>query len=109
MKRSNLETMMNTREENVAPAMGETEDSKQCREDLEWARQWRQGDARCPSCGGSEFCIPDCRYEDQARYESFRCISCSARWKVELRETALVVVRDDIGSDDEWIELDQFD
>jgi hypothetical protein len=100
---------MNTQEENVAAPMRETEKSEQRGRDLEWARQWRDGEAQCPSCGGTEFGIPDCKYEENARYETFGCISCSARWKVELRETALVVVRDDVGGDDEWIELDQFD
>jgi hypothetical protein len=103
---------MNTQDENIAAATREADASVQRQQvrrgDLEWARQWREGEAQCPCCGGSEFGIPDVKYEDHARYETFRCISCSAHWKVELRETALVVVRDDIDNEDEWIELDQF-
>jgi hypothetical protein len=100
---------MNTREENVAVAMREAENSERRRGELEWARQWREGNALCPSCSGTEFGIPDAKYEDHARYESFCCLSCSARWKVELRETALAVERDAIDGDGEWIELDQFE
>lgn len=104
---------MNTREENVAEAMREEQaiaEKKELRQrDLKWAQRWHGGDARCPNCGGTDFGIPDAKYEDQARYESFRCLSCSAFWKVELRETALVVLHDEDQNDDDWIELETFE
>jgi len=105
---------MNTREENVASAMREEQESAEKAEvhqrDSKWATEWFEGHARCPSCGGTDFGIPDAKYEDQARYESFSCLSCSARWKVELRESALVVIReDDEGGDDKWIEREELE
>lgn len=78
------------------------------RGDLRWAQEWCEGQARCPNCSAMEFGIPDAKYEDHARYETFSCLSCSAHWKVELRETALAVLRDD-DVDHDWIELDTFD
>ena len=102
---------MNTREENVAAAMREAQEIAEREQvrlrDLKWAERWYQGDARCPRCGGTDFGIPDAKYEERARYESFCCISCSTRWRVELRETALIVLDD--GRDDDWIELEMFE
>ena len=74
---------------------------------LEWARRWREGDARCPRCTGTDFELVDFRAEGQMRYETLRCkaAACRASWKVEFREAALAVLEDNIGSEGIWIEL----
>jgi len=101
--------IMNTREENVASAMREAEQSEQTKQirrgNLEWAKNWRDGDAKCPCCGGIEFDIVDVESEGRLRYETFRCKAetCLVHWKVEFREAAVVV----IDGEDDWIELDE--
>lgn len=102
---------MNTREENVSAVMREDQDIQVQHElrgaDLKWAEQWRNGNGQCPRCGGSEFDLVDVNSEGRMRYETLRCKSyaCGAHWKVEFRETALSVLRDDGEADGEWIEL----
>jgi hypothetical protein len=78
---------------------------------VEWARQWHNGNVRCPRCTLDEFDLVDVQSEGQMRYETFRCnaTACGARWKVEFRETALAVLRDDLVSEDDWIELQSLD
>jgi hypothetical protein len=100
---------MSTREENVAAAMREADDSEHKQQvrngNIEWARQWRDGNAKCPYCAGTEFDIVDVDSEGRLRYETFKCKveTCAAPWKVEFREVALVVV----DGEDNWIEFDQ--
>jgi hypothetical protein len=98
---------MNTPEENVLAAMREEQETQRKQElhrgDLAWAQQWHDGWTRCPSCGGTDFRVVDLEAEAQLRYEGHSCNSCGARWKVEFRETALVVLRED--SEDDWIDL----
>ena len=110
---NNLEsTAVNTREENAAAVAHKAQEipEKQGvrRAQLLWAREWHEGEARCPICGGTEFGIPDVKHEDHARYESFRCKSCSAEWSVQFSEAAVAVGRED-DADGDWIELEMFD
>jgi hypothetical protein len=103
------EHLMNTREENVAAAMREeqeiAEQQELRRHDLKWAQEWCDGEAHCPRCGGSDFHVVDENSEGRVRYETLRCKTdpCGARWQVEFRETALVILRDD--GEDDWIEF----
>lgn len=98
---------MNTREENVAEVLREADEIERKRKlrstDLEWARAWHDGCARCPRCGCTEFGLVDFEADAGVRYESHGCEGCGARWKVEFREAALVVLREDEEAD--WIEL----
>ncbi len=106
---------MSTREENIGAAAREGQEMQDQQEvrrgDLKWAREWRDGNARCPYCAGTEFDIVDLNAEGRMRYETFRCKTnaCKARWKVEYRETALILLRDDADCEDDWIELEIFD
>lgn len=81
------------------------------RGDLKWAREWRDGNARCPCCAGTEFDIVDLNADGHMRYETFKCETeaCGARWKVEFRESALSLLRDGADGDGGWIELQIFD
>ncbi len=74
---------------------------------LEWAKQWRAGNAQCPWCGIAEFDLVDNQSDGRMRYETFACKaeSCRARWKVEFQEVALVVLRGDVVNGEDWIEL----
>lgn len=76
---------------------------------LEWARQWSDGNARCPICRRDDFYLLDVRAEGQLRYETLRCKACDACWKVEFREAAVVVLGGDDGARDNWIELKSLD
>ena len=100
---------MNTREENVDEMMREANEIERKqqfrRADLEWALQWHNGCAHCPSCRGTEFSLADLASEGQLRYKTMSCKTCGARWKVAYRESAVVIVRDQVDQDDEWIEL----
>ena len=71
---------------------------------IEWARQWSDGHARCPICGRDDFYLVDVRADAQLRYETLKCKACDARWKVEFREAAILVLE---GEDDRdnWIDL----
>jgi hypothetical protein len=100
---------MNTREENVAEMKREADEIERKqqvrRADLDWARQWHDGCARCPTCGRTELGVVDLEAEGQLRYESMSCKGCGARWKVEYRESAVAILREDTDHDDDWIEL----
>jgi hypothetical protein len=106
---------MNTREESVAAAMREAqakqERQKVRRDDVNWAREWHDGNSHCPRCTGTECDIVDLESEGRMHYETFRCRTdaCGARWKVESREAALSFLHDDGDRKDDWIELEMFD
>lgn len=99
---------MNVREEMGAKAPGEAPGAEEReamrRRALLWARRWREGDASCPLCGGTELELSDVESDESVRYETFRCKAkaCAARWRVELREAALALVRE--GDTEEWLE-----
>ncbi len=101
---------MNTREENLAAARRDAEGIEKTqltrRRDRRWARQWQDGDAQCPGCSGTEFCLTNVESDGQRRYETFKCEAeaCGSRWKVEFIEAAVVVVvRED--REDDWIDI----
>lgn len=73
---------------------------------LEWARRWQEGEAQCPRCADTDFELVDTRAEGRMRYETYECraATCRASWKVEFRETALVVV-ENARDEANWIEL----
>src|ERR1700722_17358810 len=102
---------MNTPEENVSAGIPEYQEIQEQHEirsgDLKWAEQWHNGDGQCPRCAGTEFDVVDVNSEGRMRYETLTCTSkaCGARGKVEFRETALSVPRDDGEADGEWVEL----
>jgi len=100
---------MSNREENATEMMREAEESERRqqtrRADLEWAQAWHGGCARCPNCGRTEFGLVDLDSDARERYESMTCRDCGACWKVEFRESAVVILREEADQDDEWIEL----
>jgi hypothetical protein len=105
---------MITREEKVASAMRDAQEMQDRHDnssgDLTWAREWFDGNARCPCCAGTEFDIVDLNADGRMRYETFRCETgaCRARWKVEFRESALSLLRDGADCEGAWIELQMF-
>lgn len=96
-------------ESTAKPCQSDDSDQQQRNAFFEWARQWSDGNARCPICGQDDFNLLDVRAEGQLRYETLRCKACDARWKVEFRETAVVVLGGDNGGGDNWIDLKSMD
>ena len=106
---------MKTREDDDAGDRREAADSKRNRErhcrDLRWARQWFEGHAQCPACGGIEFRLVHTQMDLATRYEVLRCKtrSCRTHWAVAFLESAVAVLREDGGKEDDWIDLAAFD
>ena len=105
---------MKTQEDNAADGRGETADSKRNRErhyrDLRWARQWHEGHAQCPACGGIEFRLVHTHMDLATRYEVLRCKTrgCRTHWAVAFLESAVAVLREH-GGEEDWIDLAGFD
>lgn len=73
-----------------------------------WARDWFAGAASCPRCS-EEVAIEriDRDSDDGSTIETWGC-ACGGRWRVELRESALLVEQPDreTHDPDDWIERD---
>lgn len=107
-------SVMNAREDNVAELIREAaaidEQQKLRRKQIQWAKQWHAGHQRCPDCDGVDFASVETEYEGSLQYVTFRCMAetCDAFWKMELREAAVLILRDS-NRDDDWIEIAIFD
>lgn len=108
-------SVMNTREENIAEAICEATatDKKKAlhREQVQWAKQWHAGDQHCPTCGSTHICLDESATEGRMHYETLQCVAenCGSIWSIEYRASAWLQRRDDADSEDEWIELSNFD
>ena len=71
-----------------------------------WAHRWFDGSARCPRCGGEDLHRLGVRAGGDTRVEEWQCAApgCAARWKVELRETAVALLTEGVPARWEWYE-----
>jgi hypothetical protein len=105
---------MNTREENAAEAAREEAERLE-RQRLRaryvlWAMQWRHGNVHCPRCQADRFERVNLSSDENGLVETYACKvpECGARWKVELRESAVAVLQDDL-EDEDWIDYSELD
>jgi hypothetical protein len=71
-----------------------------------WANRWFEGTPRCPRCGANNVRYLGTHSGGDTRLEEWQCSQprCPARWRLEVRETALAILDPETRGLGDWYE-----